>query len=71
MKTRMLNWRYKRLEMQTEKERLMNSLLSVSEELMKIHSELLANASGESFDRMMGDPVALLDSIFKIGEQKC
>ena len=64
-------WRYKRLEMQTEKERLMNSLLSVSENLMKFHSELLANASRESFDRMFDNPIAQLDEIFKIGEQKC
>ena len=61
-------WRYKRLELQTEKEKLMNSLLSVSKDLMKLHSEVLAS---RCFDEMMGDPITHLNEIFKIGEQRC
>ena len=66
METRTHKWKYKRLELQTEKERLMNQLMNVSENLMKFHSELIA---GRCFDEMMGNPIAQLDSIFKIGEQ--
>ena len=60
-------WRYKRIQLQTEKERLMNEIMNLSENLMKFHSGLLAS---KCFDEMMGDPITQLDSIFKIGEQK-
>ena len=64
METRTHKWRYKRLELQTEKECLMNEVMNLSENLMKFHSGLLAS---KCFDDMMGDPIACLDDVFKIG----
>lgn len=55
--TRTFKWRHKRVELDAERQRFASSLLSVSEEIMKVHSEINRRA----FDEMMGDPIRKLN----------
>jgi len=64
--TRTFRWRFRRAELDAERQRLATALLNTSEELMKIHSDI----SKKTFDSMMGDPITQIEKIFKIGEQK-
>ena len=60
--TRTFKWRYKRVELDNERQRLATALLDLSEEAMKIHSEINKRA----FDKLMGDPVKCIEGWFNV-----
>ena len=57
-------WRYKRVQLDAEKQKLQTMLVNTSEELMSVHSEISTSA----FNTLMGDPLERLDEL--MGELK-
>ena len=55
-------WRYKRVQLDAEKQRFATMLLNASEELMQVHSDL----NRKAFDEMMGNPIEHLEKIWEI-----
>ena len=62
--TRTEKWRYKRVQLDVERQKLATTLLNVSEELATLHSEIYS----KTFNEMMGNPIPKIEKIFKIGE---
>ena len=61
--TRKEKWQYKRYQMKKDRDDMSDSLLDLSEKIMKTHSDIAVN----SFNRMFDDPIDTLNEIFKIG----
>lgn len=68
---RMNKWRYKRVQMDAEKQRFQTMLLNTSEELMKVHSDMsngILTRTASILDEQMDDPLDRLDEL--MGELK-
>lgn len=61
--TRKEKWQYKRYQMKKDRDDMSDSLLDLSEKIMKTHSDIVVN----SFNRMFDDPIEKLNEIFMIG----
>lgn len=60
METRTNKWRWKRVQMDADRQRFATTLLNASEELMLVHSY----TNSHTLDDLMGDPVDCIESWF-------
>ena len=69
--TRTEKWRYKRVQMEAEREMFANALLNTSEKIMKIHSDIFATKNATKFDEMFDSPLDQIDELMqKLKEKK-
>lgn len=67
--TRTEKWRYKRVEMEAERQRFATMLLNTSEELMKVHSDMSTRKSS-ILDEQMDDPLGRLDDLMGLLKER-
>lgn len=67
--TRTEKWRYKRIEMDADKQRFQTMLLNTSEGLMKIHSDMSTRKSS-ILDEQMDDPLGRLDDLMGLLKER-
>ena len=67
--TRTEKWRYKRVQLDAEREMFANALLNVSEKLMKIHSDISMRKSS-ILDEQMDDPLGRLDDLMGLLKER-
>ena len=67
--TRTEKWRYKRIEMDADKQRFQTMLLNASEELMKVHSDMSTRKSS-ILDEQMDDPLGRLDDLMSLLKER-
>lgn len=67
--TRTEKWRYKRVQLEAEREMFANALLNVSEKIMKIHSDISMRKSSV-LDEQMDDPLGRLDDLMGLLKER-
>lgn len=67
--TRTEKWRYKRVQMDADKQRFQTMLLNASEKLMKIHSDMSTRKSS-ILDKQMDDPLGRLDDLMGLLKER-
>lgn len=67
--TRTEKWRYKRVEMEAERQMFATMLLNTSEELMKVHSDMSTRKSS-ILDEQMDDPLGRLDDLMGLLKER-
>ena len=69
--TRTDKWRYKRVQLDAEREIFANSLISVSEKLMKIHSDIFATKKADNkLDDYFNTPLDQIDELMQTLKEK-
>ena len=68
--TRTEKWRYKRVQLDAEREMFANALLNVSEKLMKVHSDIFATKSATKLDEMFDSPLDQIDELMQSLKEK-
>lgn len=69
--TRTEKWRYKRVQMEAEREMFANALLNTSEKIMKIHSDIYFTKDNRKMDEMFDSPLDQIDELMqKLKENK-
>lgn len=67
--TRTEKWRYKRVQMEAERQMFATMLLNASEELMKVHSDMSTRKSS-ILDEQMDDPLGRLDDLMGLLKER-
>ena len=67
--TRTEKWRYKRVQMEAERDVFANALLNTSEKIMKIHSDIFATRS-RSLDDLFDSPLDQIDELMQSLKEK-
>lgn len=69
--TRTEKWRYKRVQLDAEREMFANALLNTSEKLMKIHSDIFGTKSGTNrMDDLFDSPLDQIDELMTSLKEK-
>lgn len=68
--TRTEKFRYKRVQMEAERDVFANALLNVSEKIMKIHSEMHIADRSRSLDDVFDSPLDQIDELMQSLKEK-
>ena len=69
--TRTEKWRYKRVQLDAEREMFANALLNTSEKMMKIHSDIFATKSVTNrMDDLFDSPLDQIDELMTSLKEK-
>lgn len=67
--TRTEKWRFKRVQLDAEREMFANALLDTSEKIMKIHSDIYFT-KGRKMDEMFDSPLDQIDELMQSLKEK-